>query len=187
MLEAIRGKYLGRSEGHVILEVGDLVFRIISDAESFTEHGQGDEVTVYTKLVVSQDDVSIYGFDTKEKRNVFEKLIRVSKLGPKTAVKILSSATVEFLTTTIANGDVDRLSTVPGIGRKTAERIVTELKDEFEATEFDESELEAIEALVSLGYSRTLARSAVKQAKAVVKEGNVAKLIKQALKVISKL
>ena len=187
MIELVRGKFLGRSEGKVLVDIGSLVIGIICDAESFSETKEEQEITVFTKLIVTQEDISIYGFDSKEKRDVFEKLIKVSKLGPKSAIKILSSASIEFLSTAIANGDIERLSSIPGIGRKTAERIVAELKDEFEPVQVNNVSLEAIEALVSLGYAKTQAQNAVKQARKEYPDANLSKLIKEALKILSKM
>ncbi|WP_448385007.1 Holliday junction branch migration protein RuvA, partial [Fervidobacterium sp.] len=100
---------------------------------------------------------------------------------------ILSSASIEFLSTAIANGDIERLSSIPGIGRKTAERIVAELKDEFEPMQVDNVSLEAIEALVSLGYAKTQAQNAVKQARKESPDANLSRLIKEALKILSKM
>jgi len=187
MLEIIRGKYFGRSEGRVLVDLGSVVLGIICDAESFSESLEGSEITVYSKLIVTQEDISIYGFDSKQKRDVFEKLIKVSKLGPRSAIKILSSTTIEYLSTAIANGDIERLSSIPGIGRKTAERIVAELKDEFEPMEIDSISLEAIEALVSLGYARSQAQNAVKQVRKETQESNISKVIKEALKILAKM
>lgn len=188
MIEVVEGTYLGRSEGKVLIGMNGIVIGIIADAESFLEISIGEKITVFTKVIVSQDDIAIYGFDSKKKKEAFEKLIKVSKLGPKTAVKILSSASVEYLANAIATGDIEKLSNVPGIGRKTAERIITELKDEFEAAEIDERTLEAIEALVSLGYSKIHARNAVNK---IIKElgnnGNISKIIKESLKLLSKM
>ncbi|MGC8820216.1 MAG: Holliday junction branch migration protein RuvA [Fervidobacterium sp.] len=187
MIEIIHGTYYGRSEGKILVFVSGIVLGIVTDAESFSDKKEGEEIRVYAKFLITQEDISLYGFDSNSKKEVFEKLIKVSKLGPKTAVKILSSTSIEFLSNAIATGDVEKLSTIPGIGRKTAERIIAELKDEFETVEVDESSIEAIEALVSLGYSRTQARNAVTK---VIKEmpikGNISKIIKEALKVLAK-
>ncbi len=188
MIELIEGIYKGRSEGKILVSINGIVFGIITDAESFSEFNEGDKILVYTKLIVSQEDMTIYGFDSKVKKETFEKLIKVSKLGPKTAIKILSSTTVDFLSNAIATGDVEKLSSIPGIGRKTAERMITELKYEFEIVEVNEEMLEAIEALVSLGYSKTQARNAVSK---VLKEtpniNNVSRIIKEALKILAKI
>ncbi|MGB4263089.1 MAG: Holliday junction branch migration protein RuvA [Fervidobacterium sp.] len=182
MIEAIACSYVGKSEGYLIIQADNFILRVVSDTDSFSTCKEGDKITVYTRLIVTQDDISIYGFDSKDKRNVFEKLIKVSKLGPKTAVKILSSTSIEFLSNAIASGDIEKLASIPGIGRKTAERIVMELRDEFEVTEVDDISMEAIEALVALGYSPVQARNAVKK---VGKEEDVGKVIKEALKILS--
>ncbi|WP_448376709.1 Holliday junction branch migration protein RuvA [Fervidobacterium sp.] len=187
MLEIIRGKYLGRSEGRILVDLGNIVLGLICDAESFSESTVGSEIIVYSKLIVTQDDISIYGFDSKQKRDVFEKLIKVSKLGPKSAIKILSSTTIEYLSTAIANGDIEKLSSIPGIGKKTAERIIAELKDEFEPMEIDNISLEAVEALVSLGYPKSQAQNAVKQVRKENQNANISRVIKEALKILSKM
>lgn len=188
MIELLEGIYFGRSEGKVLVSVNGFVIGVITDAESFMEVSVGEKITVFTKLILSQDDISIYGFDSKKKKETFEKLIKVSKLGPKTAVKILSSTSIEYLSNAIAVGDIEKLANIPGVGRKTAERIITELKDEFEIVEVDENILEAVEALVSLGYSKTQARSVVsKVVKELGKSGNVSTVIKESLKVLSKM
>ncbi len=184
MIEQIKGVYLGREEGYVLVGVRNFVFKILSDVESFSNVEVGKEIEAYTKVIVSQDDIIVYGFDSKRKRFVFEKLISVSKIGPKSAIKILSSSDTEYLVSCIVNGEVEKLSKVPGVGSKSAERIITELKDKFEKADFDSESLEAIEALVALGYSHSNARNVVKK---VRKEGdNLATIIKEALKVLSK-
>ncbi|MCX7653845.1 MAG: Holliday junction branch migration protein RuvA [Fervidobacterium sp.] len=188
MIEIIEGIYVGRSEGKILVSVGGIVLGIYTDAESFSEVQEGVKIAVFAKVIISQDDILLYGFDSKAKKEAFEKLIKVSKLGPKTAVKILSATNVQYLSNVISSGDVEKLASIPGIGKKTAERIIAELKDEFEPIGVDEKFSEAIEALVSLGYSKIQARMAVNK---VIKEfgdnRNVSQVIKEALKVLVKM
>jgi len=187
VIEVIEGKYAGRSEGNLLIRVGSFVLSIVCDAESFSETSEGEDIKVYTKLVVTQEDITLYGFDSKEKREAFEKLTKVSKLGPKTAVKILSATSLEYLSTAIATGDIEKLSAIPGIGRKTAERIVAELREEFEPMQVDSTSLEAIEALASLGYSKAQAQNAVKQVRKELPDANLSRVIKESLKLLSKM
>ena len=131
----------------------------------------GLECTVYTVLSITQDDVRLFGFYSKEEKNMFQKLTSVSGVGGKMALQILSSADVSTLAVAIVSGDTATISKVKGIGKKTAERIVLELREQmneavaasgsvsdlFTQSEPQQSGVasDAISALVSLGISKT--------------------------------
>ena len=182
MIRFLKGKISEIGEGYVVVEVNGFGLEIMSDEMTLSTLKEGQEVFLHTVLIFGEEP-KIYGFSNSEKRALFLKLLQVSKLGPKTALKMLSSVDAGTLVSLIISGDVESLSKIPGVGRRTAERIVAELKDslkEFEAAEKDV--FEAIEALKALGYSASEASSAVRE---VVREGmDVSQIIKEALNVL---
>ena len=130
----------------------------------------GEVMRVYTYLNVSQDNITLFGFGTKEERDMFLRLTGVSGIGPKTAIGILGSMSMRDLTLAIVMGDTAALSRAPGIGRKTAQRIALELKEQITADEVEglsantpaaapvmrqsDPVAEAMIALQSLGYTQ---------------------------------
>lgn len=188
MIHAIKGRLEKVENGKLYVEVNGLIFEIIVGETSEYEEKTQKEIKVFTKLIASEDDLRLYGFSTIEKLKLFEKLISVNKLGPKSALKILASSSVEEIVSSIVGGDVNRLSRLPGVGNKTAERIIMELKDslkEFDVSlsEKDKKAVEAIEALVTLGFSKSQAMKAVK--KVANDKDSLDDIIKKALKFLS--
>lgn len=188
MIHAVKGRLVKVENGKLYVEVNGLIFEIIVGETGEYEEKIQNEIIVYTKLIVSEDDLRLYGFSTLEKLKLFEKLISVNKLGPKSALKILASSSVEEIVSSIVGGDVNRLSKLPGVGNKTAERIIMELKDslkEFDVSlsEKDKKSVEAIEALVTLGFSKSQAMKAVK--KVASEKDSLDDIIKKALKFLS--
>ncbi len=185
----------------MILEVSGVGFEVkISTSTASALPGKGREAVLYTHLAVKEDDLSLYGFLTREALEVFERLITVSGVGPKAAQAILAVLTPEDLRFAIMSGDAKAISRAPGVGAKTAERIILELKGKltdiggtFEAggkadggTAFsggisESVRDEAVAALTALGYSATESYRAVRDADAG--EGSDAgALLKAALK-----
>lgn len=188
MIHAIKGRLEKVENGKLYVEANGLIFEIIVGETSEYEEKTQKEIKVFTKLIASEDDLRLYGFSTIEKLKLFEKLISVNKLGPKSALKILASSSVEEIVSSIVGGDVNRLSRLPGVGNKTAERIIMELKDslkEFDVSlsEKDKKAVEAIEALVTLGFSKSQAMKAVK--KVANDNDSLDDIIKKALKFLS--
>jgi Holliday junction DNA helicase RuvA len=134
----------------------------------------GSEVSLYTMLVVREDDLQLYGFASEDERRLFKLLIGVSGIGPRTALSLLSSADVTDILGYIANSNQEALISIPGIGRKTAERMVVELRDKVLKLESgvagralegkEEIRSEAVDALIALGYSRMQSERAVREA-----------------------
>jgi Holliday junction DNA helicase RuvA len=151
----------------------------------------GEEVTLLTHLVVREDAHLLYGFLTAAERAAFRQLLRISGVGPKVALSVLSGLSVEDLAAAVAAGDAARLTKVPGVGKKTAERLVLELRDKLpgavggsrSATAGVAGGGDVVEALLGLGYNDREAQAAVKQLPAGLP---LADAIRQALRNLAK-
>ncbi|MEA4972967.1 MAG: Holliday junction branch migration protein RuvA [Candidatus Metalachnospira sp.] len=203
MISYIKGE-IEYSEGDIIVvENNGIGYEITVPSFSAQKLlSQKGEVIVYTYMSVREDGISLFGFASKEERMLYQKLISVSGIGPKAAVSILSVMTPAELITAIVSSDAASISRAQGIGKKTAQRVILDLKDKIgngditnifdigsdivlNAVPAGDERSEAVEALVSLGYSRSEALKAVSR---VYIEGmNVQKLLSAALKEISKL
>ncbi len=186
MIDSIKGRIREISDNALILDVGILSLIIEVDLETSSNLNVGDEVELKVHLTLG-DEIRIYGFLNDENRELFRKLMKVSKVGPKKALRILSSTGASTLVEMINNEDVESLARLPGVGRKTAERIITELKGELIGASAENPKIleEAIQALEALGYTRFEAGKAVRT---VFKNGmDTPEVIKEALKVISRL
>jgi Holliday junction DNA helicase RuvA len=145
----------------------------------------GENVELLTHLVVREDAHLLYGFLTAGERTAFRQLLKVSGVGPKVALAVLSGLSVEDLARAIAAQDAARLTRVPGVGKKTAERLVLELRDKLpavpgtERSEAAPARADVVNALLALGYNDREAQAAVKQLPA---ELALADAIRQALK-----
>ena len=178
MIGFLRGSLAEKGDGYIVIDVNGVGYYVNVPANSSAYLSQeGEEVTVYTSMIVREDDISLFGFSGKGELDLFKKLIGVSGVGPKAAVSILSSFTSDQLKEAIVFEDSKSLTRANGIGKKTAERIVLELKDKFSTTDgivgsnageiaaadqvFAGGRGEAINALIALGYSRGEATSAL--------------------------
>lgn len=198
MIGFLRGVLFEKGSGYIIVDVGGVGYEVSVPANSGAYlSSEGEEVMIYTTMIVREDDVSLYGFSRKGELDAFRKLITVNGVGAKAGISILSSFTLEQLQQAIVFEDVKALTKANGIGKKTAERIVLELKDKFDVAEtasagdsIAEGQMpagaaspgreEAVSALVALGYSRGEATSAL----AGVKDTDLSteEYIKRALK-----
>ena len=195
MIGYIRGIFHPQSDGTVIVEnssgIGFLLN--IPSGSAIYKMPEGSEVKVFTSMQVREDDISLYGFSEKEDLELFELLIKVSGVGAKMAISIMSTLPGVTLRQAIASGDSASIVKAPGVGKKTAERIIIDLKDKvglfaggdvIASDIFDENmgdtRTEAVSALMALGYSRNEATSVI----AKIKGDNltVEDYIKQALK-----
>lgn len=164
MFEYMIGNIVSMEEDYIVLQNNRIGYKITTSANSRRDLDIGmKDVLIYTYLNVREDGIFLYGFVTKEEINIYKMLLMVSKIGPKTAIGILSGLTPNEIKLAILNKDLPTLCKAPGVGKKTAERIVLELKDRIDENEvnlFDGKTLisedyeEAINGLVSLGYRR---------------------------------
>ena len=178
MIAFIKGKVIDEFEGGVVLENNGIGYEILCSAALLAKLSAEKEGGVFTYLQVKEDGLSLFGFENKEEKRMFLKLISVSGIGPKMAMGILSGMRVNELATAIAMNDVKGLSRIKGLGKKTAERIILELResvsaenaaiaaeDSFVAPVFTSEDEDAIIALMGLGFSGIQSRNAVKTAK----------------------
>lgn len=194
MISRIRGPVLEIGANHAVLDVGGLGYKVYLTADALHAMQAGQEASLWTHQAVREDALDLYGFPVRAERELFELLIGVSGIGPKTALNILSLVSSETLAGAVRTGSTAHLVKISGIGRKTAEKIVLELKDKlggFAADDFGtsgaaagmSSDLDAILALEALGYDADEARDALKKADAGELKGTSAK-VKAALKLL---
>lgn len=194
MISYISGTIDSIEKDKVVIDCNGMGYGIFMPLNSLETLGDGEQVKIYTYLSVREDAMQLYGFLTREELNLFKLLIGVSGVGPKGGLAIISTCPGDSLQMAIISGDAKAISKAPGVGTKTAQRIIIELKDKLDINDIiensngmntnsciNEAQKDAIEALVALGYSHTMATDAVKKIKDV-DDLDAEGLIKQALK-----
>ena len=205
MLAYVKGELVQKQIGYVVIDVGGLGYKIFMSEPSIDEIGNiGDEVKVHTYYRVSEDDISLFGFNTQEELRMFELLISVSGIGAKTAIAMLACIEPSQFAIAVISDDIDTLKKIPGVGPKSAQRIVLELKDKMKKEQqiaeltnasleqkskvkkiivTDSKVQEAIDALQVLGYTKKDVEKALE--KIDTAELTVEAIIKQALRELS--
>jgi Holliday junction DNA helicase RuvA len=176
MIASIEGIYRARNANRIVVEVGGVGLELLVPARVAETLGTaGSAIRLYTYLHVREDTLALYGFPDEEERQLFQKLIGVSGVGPKLALAVLSTTGAGELARIIYDGKSKALQTIPGVGKKTAERIVLELKDKIELDRYlpavaaaeagiaRELFEEAVTALESIGLSRANAIKALER------------------------
>jgi Holliday junction DNA helicase RuvA len=195
VISQLRGKLVGYDKDAMIIEVGGVGFQVWASAGARSlASAVGDEVRVFTTLIVREDALSLYGFESVDERDLFLVLCDVKGIGPKTALSILSSLSFDTIVGAVSSGDVATLVSAPGVGKRTAERLAMELRDKVgrfgtspafaqrpAASAPGSPESDAVSGLVALGYSAIEAERAVRAAAAAGYAGNAAVIIKAAL------
>ena len=169
MIASLHGKLESLGGDWAVINVNGIGFQVYMPTSTLSTLGSvGKEVHLQTHLVMREDSATLYGFATAEELELFQILIGVSGLGPRLALAVLSSMSVEQASMAIATGSTDLLTAIPGIGKKMAERLVLELKDKIgagliaaPAAQLAQENAEVIAALTSLGYSVSEASRAV--------------------------
>jgi Holliday junction DNA helicase RuvA len=167
MISYIKGVILTKEEGFVIVLNNDIGYKVFTIERDVARLSAGDTVEFFTYHYVREDEVRLYGFAVRQDQQMFELLFSVTGIGPKSAMGILNMATVDSINTAISKGDISLLTKVSGVGKKTAERVVLELSSKMkvfgEVTRETEGLSDALEALMSLGYSRNEAFGALEK------------------------
>ena len=191
MIGRITGTLVEKHPPQVLLDVGGVGYEIDVPMSTFYNlPASGERITLYTHLAIREDAHLLYGFGTDSERQAFRQLLKVSGIGAKTALSVLSGMSVADLANAITSQEPGRLTKVPGIGKKTAERLLLELRDKFSAAvavvamgTAPSGESDILNALNALGYNDKEASWAVKQ---LPPDLSVSDGIRQALKLLSK-
>src|SRR5688572_17957738 len=191
MIGRIHGKLLEKRPPQILVDVQGVGYELDVPMSTFYQlPAPGVEISLYTHFVVREDAHQLYGFATEAERHAFRQLLKISGVGARTALSVLSGLSVSDLRDSVVSQDSGRLTKIPGIGKKTAERLLLELRDKLDAVlaapaagKGDGKAGDVMNALLSLGYNDREAAWAVKQ----LPEGlAVADGIKQALRLLSK-
>jgi Holliday junction DNA helicase RuvA len=188
LIGRLTGKLVAKQPPQVLVDVGGVAYEV--DVPMSTLYGLpalGETVTLLTHLSIKEDAHTLYGFASQDERAAFRQLIKISGVGPRTALAVLSGMSVADLAAAVAEQDAARLTKVPGIGKKTAERLLLELKGKLsEATlpgGTGEKPSDVVNALLGLGYNEKEAAAAVKGLPVGL---SVAEGIRAALKTLAK-
>ena len=203
MITYLRGEVAAVYDGRVVLDVNGVGFQIfVSTRDAADMPAVGEEVRIHTYMSVSEDAMRLYGFLSEDDLNVYRTMITVSGVGPKAALGVLGAMSANEIRFAVFSDDYKALSKAPGIGPKTAKKLILELKDKLKLEDAleslrqdgaapdmsgaaaSEAEMnDAVQALVSLGYSSTEALRAVRKVK-ITEDMQTQDVLKMALKYI---
>ncbi|MDL1899532.1 Holliday junction branch migration protein RuvA [Anaerolineae bacterium CFX9] len=170
MIASLSGQVTHIGFDHLVVVVGGVGFKVYVPFNTVPA-ALGDSISLFTLLIVREDALTLYGFGTTHEREIFERLISVNGVGPRIALAILGTMSIERLTTAVASGQHEALTRVPGIGKKTAEKIVFELRDKLTGADglipaasggLSDINKDVMDALTSFGYSVSEAQAAIK-------------------------
>lgn len=192
MISFLRGKLFNKGKNYIIIEANNVGYQVFVNPIMYAELEVGQAMEVYTHQYVREDALDLYGFKSVVELEMFELLISISGVGPKSALGVLAIASVQDVQDSIIRGDSTLLTKVSGIGRKTAERIILELREKISGLAAFHSVAGAggavrgdeIDALVSLGYSVQQAREALSQVDSKIKDSG--ERIREVLKKLSR-
>ena len=166
MIASIQGRCTHIESDWLIIVVNGLGYQV--HIPNPTDYQKGDEVGLHTHLIVREDSLTLFGFPSISEREIFETLLKVNGVGPRMALAILSTMSVDSLRNAVFSERAELLTRVPGIGKKTAQKIVFDLKDKLKdgldtlpVTQMDDLNTEVIDVLVALGYSIVEAQTAL--------------------------
>jgi Holliday junction DNA helicase RuvA len=168
MIATLRGEVTQIEDNAIVLEVGGVGLRVFVPAPLRTRLRTGEVVLLYTHLVVREDALTLYGFESQADRELFHTLLGVDGVGPKVALSVLSTMTLDAIQRAVFAEEADVLSRVPGVGKKTAQKMALHLKDKLKPTDalsrvasMSDTDGEVLAALTALGYSVIEAQTAI--------------------------
>jgi len=192
MIGRLSGTLLEKNPPQIVLDVQGVGYEVDVPMSTFYNlPALNEKVVLHTQLIVREDAHLLFGFLTHEERIAFRQLLKISGVGPKLALSVLSGLSIADLVAAVANKDANRLTKIPGVGKKTAERLLLELQGKFTVSGVGSapgsavasSSNDIVNALLALGYNEKEADWAAKQ---LPKDADVSGGIRQALKLLSK-
>lgn len=192
MLAYLSGKIINKGSDYVVIRAQDIGYKVFVNSKMYAEIEIGAQIDIYTHQHIREDASDLYGFRSLPDLEMFELLLSVSGIGPKSALSVLSVAGLEDIKEAIAAGDSSLLTKVSGIGKKTAERVILELRSKIGGISAAAAASygaaagsgDEIDALMALGYSLPQAREALGSVDKKIKDSG--ERIKQALKKLGK-
>jgi len=193
MIDFLQGKIMEVAEENVVLSVNGVGFRLSVPSRTVATLSLGEEAKLYTHLLLSEDEFSLYGFATPEEREMFVTLLSVPQVGPRLAFKLVATLPPAELVSAIRRGDLSALDAVKGIGRRTAQRVLLELSERVqkwapeEAPPPSEQEKIVLQALTSkaLGFKMEEARRALELVRKECPDAPVEELLRRALSILA--
>lgn len=191
MIGRLHGKLIEKTPPQVLVDVGGVGYEVDVQMSTFCNlPAEGSEITLLTHFIVREDAQLLYGFATAAERQTFRALIRISGVGPRIALAVLSGMSTQDLADAVEQGNATLLTRVPGIGKKTADRLVLELKGKLAGNAFapaggaaSAAQADILSALMALGYSEREAQASVR---ALPAEVTVSEGIRLALKALAR-
>jgi Holliday junction DNA helicase RuvA len=189
MIGSISGEVSAIRPGYAIIVAGGIGYKVAATRSAIAALTIGSPASLWTHLIVREDVLDLYGFQSEEEMRFFDMLLAVSGIGPKSALAIIDMASIETLRSAISSGNAGYLTNVSGIGKKTAEKIVIELRDKVGISESStdaslRGDEDALEAMRALGYSAAEARDALRKVPASIASGT--ERLREALKIMGK-
>jgi Holliday junction DNA helicase RuvA len=200
MIARLTGRLVTKAVDHLVLDVRDVGYKVSIPLSTYYELPELDaSVSLLVHTYVREDTLQLFGFLTSDERDLFDAVLRVARVGPKLALAMLSGLSAGDLQQAIVEGDVARLSAVPGVGRKTAERIILELRDKLAKGQAELGDglrtrgpaqtvvADAVTALQNLGYARSVAERTLRQVLHSTEAGQtpaLKELLRQALRLL---
>jgi Holliday junction DNA helicase RuvA len=196
MIASLEGRVLRKGPQEVVVDVGGVGYRVLIPVSTFYRLGdEGSRVSLLVHTQVREDALQLFGFASPTEQALFERLIEVAGVGPKLAINILSGIEAPDLVQALRQGDLARLTRIPGVGRKTAERLVVELRDRMPvvaapadvpaAPAGGTSREDLLSALLNLGYSRGEAEKGVERVLREGGDGRFEDLLRRALRAVA--
>lgn len=193
MIGYLDGKIISAKPTQILLDVNGVGYEIRISINTFERISGKEKVSLYIHTNVKEDSISLFGFYSEAEKEMFELLISISGVGPKSALSLLSGISTDDLKQAIITSNIERIIAVPGIGRKTAERLILELKNKVRDMKEDgiapakpSLQKEAISALTTLGYNIASSEKAVNKILSEMPECSLEELIKRSLKELNR-